>query len=281
MSKTVLWITRSLDGGDGSSQRGLTVTKAPRDRFLDRLKPSYRSQHETRSAQLSRSLGDAFRSVREAKLRRVAIISRSSACLLRKRLEDQANDDALETEAFDERLKGFRISTLEMLTELSGEELIPIGMAARSSEALIRELVSYREAIGDDVSAGNARNLLNDVREASPEFALEDLSTLTGDDREQAERIIALSTLLWRRERDDIHDNAAPHWSVRDQIMNFVSKTQYVSPALAAILRERPNAIEGMPDYLQHFPRPVSMDEAEHFRAFIDAPSRALAIGAL
>jgi hypothetical protein len=36
-----------------------------------------------------------------------------------------------------------------------------------------------------------------------------------------------------------------------------------------------------MPDYLEHFPLPVNEDEAEHFKAFIDVPSRALAVGAL
>jgi hypothetical protein len=104
---------------------------------------------------------------------------------------------------------------------------------------------------------------------------------LSGEDREQAERIIAMTAMLWRRELDSIQDTGSSDWSVKDQKRNFISKKQYVSPALAAILRERPNAIEGMPDYLEHFPLPVNEDEAEHFKAFIDVPSRALAVGAL
>jgi hypothetical protein len=254
-------ISRTTGSGNGMQQYPLRVAEAARDSWLQRVKPSYREQH--------------------------AVLLREAVERMRYWKENFPRNGSINDSEFIENFSSYRLSTLEMFRQIDTGSIGVALFGTEYNESSIRELASYWNLCGDMRHPRlKVLNALNDVRESAPRFHLEDLSSLEGSDRDHAERIMQMSMLLWQFDYDKTpppvynpQDGVWEHSEERD--VAIFARKHHVSPALAEVLRERSQAIDAMPSYLEHFPVPVTEEEAQHFKRFSDMPVMTLAVGAL
>lgn len=255
---------------------GMLVTAAPQDRLIDKLKPSYHKRRQSLLTKVNAMLKDEQTTSMNAKKRRLAIGSGNAKHQLQLRIEKQEAQDQKLAAQFSRRVDQYQSITLEVMVD-KGAGWISSIAKSEWDEHLIRESLSYASILGDLPSV--AKNLLDNLRQCGPQFAYQDLSSLAGEDRAHAENILKLGVLM---RESELSSQARHHGSSEwKEQLERVNKRRYVSQPLAALLGERPDAIDAIVGYLEVHPMPVTEDEVGHFNEYLNVPSKALAIGVL
>lgn len=277
MSKVVYKMEQRYGADSRLMHIGRQVQSASKDSFIDKLKPSYQQARRDLLPQVQSMLRDELEANLNVQRRRLAVRKNGTVCALKQRIKTQEVENEKLISSFSGRISGYRLSTLELMVTKGKLAIAPFANAG-VSDTFIREALSFRPVLkGGSVALAS---FFNNVRMCGPQFALEDLSDLNGADREHAELILKLAVEIWKHQHLTIRDR---HTGSRklDEEREDIDKTMFVSPALAALVVERPDVIEAIPDYLQSNPLPFEEIQVGHLVEYLDIPSRALAIGAL
>ena len=278
MDQKSFLIMRPDESGYEVCNRYLTVTAAPKDGFFTRINPAYWSRHKLLLLKIESMIKEGFEDHRNQRLRRMAQLPEGSRYSLQRRLGAERTTNVTRTEAVINQIRGYRIDTLERMVRAGKQELARLARTGGiDSESWVRERLSYGDVLqgGGSLVVNAMEYALNDVRQSLPQFAHEDLSELTGKDREDAEVLMKLSDTLRRSAMQETR-----RWE--DECNYEVLRcTRYVSSDLARIALLHHEITERISDYLVDHPLPVTAAQVGHLREWIETPAHALTAGVL